>query len=160
MTTKTSALKFNHLTLLSKHGFELTSDSHAPINLPLVFNGKTSTEYDTYRFERIAPDIPGSDRLWTLEFDPEALNPWTAWWNDRDENGHSYASDCRDGLASIGEAIVYLYRVPWHPPASRIVDLLREVDGLVTCAQGVLTLPDGRQISLSSEPAEARTGTT
>jgi|GEM_PF-2876178 len=151
MTTKTSALTFSDLTRLSHHGFELTSDPGARINLPLVFNGKTSTEFDTYRFECIAPGIPGSDRLWTLEFDPEALNPWTAWWNDRDENGASYASDYHDGFTSIDEAMGYLLVVPWHPPASRIVDLLREVDGPITCTQSVLTLPDGQQIPLPSE---------
>jgi len=148
MTTKTSALTFRDLTRLSNHGFELTSDAHAPINLPLVFNGNTCAEFDTYRFERVAPDIPGSDRLWTLEFDPEALTPWTAWWDDRDDNGKTYASDYQDGLASIDEAMGYLHGVPWQPPASRIVELLREVEGTITCAQDVLTLPDGRQIPL------------
>ena len=146
-----NALTFRDLHTLQEHGFELSNgNTLQEINV-------SSPYLDVYQFDAIAPNVPFADRLWRVAFWRTKADPWGVSWRDRrwaTKYGSDtvYAEGDQNGFATLSDALDYLRRVPWHPSPERLVELLRDVEGTITCTGGLLTFPDGSQVPLPRVP--------
>ncbi len=108
-----------------------------------------------YDFEWYPSHIPGEDRVVRLTFSREECDPtWMVVVLDRDLNGDVYHEESFDAQHDLSAALTWAIRYPWTPSPERLVDLLRQTTGEVTCRDGVLTLPDGTQLHLPGETTE------
>lgn len=140
-------LTFRDIADLIEHGFDMTSDKDRPINV------QTPTHMDFYDFERIEPNVPGSDRMVRLTFYGEQDEVTHQQWGwcviDRDDDGTAYKEQY-GSAATFMDALIATRSVAWEPPPSRLIELLRTTSGLVTCIDGTLTFPDGTQVRIPS----------
>lgn len=108
-----------------------------------------------YDFEWYPSHIPWEDRIVRLTFSrDESDSTWTVVVQDRDFDGDVYHEATFDAKHDLSAALTWAIRYPWTPTPERLVALLRNTTGNITCQDGVLTLPDGTQLHLPQEPTE------